>query len=112
MKNIISILFSIIFLAFYSCSEKTEVIEPKAETSITVEVLSTDHINFHGNQYTFSEFHKIAEKQIKELENKGATRDQIFVNLKAAPKVKMGFIADIQLILKNMNLRKIRFTES
>ncbi|GAB3650810.1 hypothetical protein GCM10028791_18580 [Echinicola sediminis] len=110
MKFTTVILISLFPLIFSNCTEKAKPDNEKAALELAIEVISDELIFISGKEYSLTEFSKAVEEHLQIMKETGAKVDGVFVNLVASPSVKMGTVADIQGALKDLNLRKIKYS--
>jgi len=87
---------------------KGSIIQQKLK-EIDLQIDSRNKIKFDGSSHTMEEFKFYLATYIKKLNRQNIEADQIMVNISAMPAIEMVTIQDIQSILTNQNIRKVKY---
>ncbi len=111
-KSFISFLI-IVLMAFSGCTQNNkEVVSDKISATINVELNENSELIFDNQAADIDDFSKLVEKRVNELIIDGIPRDEIVVSFKAAKVVKMGLIADLQDELRQLDVRKVNYSNN
>ncbi|GAB5526218.1 MAG: hypothetical protein Roseis2KO_40900 [Roseivirga sp.] len=97
-------LFSIcLFLLLISCSSE------KNADIIYIDVLESTECIINGTRAPFEELEQTLINELERLETKGYARNEVTVDFKPMPSVRMGTIVEAQTILKDLKVRKVMY---
>lgn len=77
--------------------------------SISVKVTPTE-ITIEGKEIKHDEFEQELKKVVDSKVKQGLKRDDLFVRLFVDPNVKRGMLADIEVSMRRLNIRKILYS--
>jgi len=104
MKHLVLIV--VVFL-FASCQTNDEERNGRPEGVIYIDVFEEGYYTINGSRTPHKELEEIISKEANDIEKLGFARDEIIVNIVPVPEVKMVQIIDIQVVLKELKLRKV-----
>lgn len=88
------------FLASFVQREPESISVKVTPTEITIETKEIKHDEFE------QELKKVVDSKVKQ----GLKRDDLFVRLFVDPNVKRGMLADIEVSMRRLNIRKILYS--
>jgi TonB family protein len=89
---------------------KGSIIEKRIQ-EINLQIDSENKIKFDGSTYSVEEFKSYLATYIANQNKKHIGIEQLLVNISASPRIKVGTISEVQSILAQHNIRKIKFSE-
>jgi len=79
-------------------------------TTVEITIDKNSQMVFEGKPINIDNFSQVASNRIDELTKEGVGIENIIVSLKAGGTVEMGIINDIQDELRDLDLRRIKFS--
>lgn len=105
MKGQLKIVFTL-FLILSSCSSKEER-NGRPEGIIYIDVFEKGYYTINGNRIASEKLKETISTEADEIEKLGFARDEIIANIVTAPDITMGQIVDVQIALRDLQIRKV-----
>lgn len=90
-----------------SCSSKQETRNGRPEGIIYIDVFEKGYFTINGNRVATEELEETISTEVDEIEKLGFARDEIIANIVTAPGITMGQIVDVQIVLRDLQIRKV-----